>query len=362
MKSAVLRCLSEKGAPHFLRTSHGAWEQDLRRMVMNDTATLSRLFASIESELELVDTLFKERAASGLDMLNSASMHVLGSPGKRLRTALTLLSGKLKHYRLDKLLFLSVAFEMVHLATLIHDDIVDKASTRRGNPTVNALWGDSIAILLGDYYFAKTAGLIADIEDSRIDHLFSDTVATVCEGTILELMSAGQASLSLQSYYEKVSHKTACLIAACCKGGAILSGASEKEIMQMQTYGLNLGIAFQIIDDILDYTEDQSTIGKPAGNDLRQGLVTLPLIYALQECPHNGQHQQVQRVLNEKDHEEQDVREIIDWVVSGNNIAHSRQDAYTYAEQARTALFGFPASSEREIMDELIDFVVQRTR
>jgi geranylgeranyl pyrophosphate synthase len=328
---------------------------------MNDTATLSRLFASIESDLELVDTLFKERAASGLDILNSASMHALASPGKRLRTALTLLSGKLKYSRLDKLLFLSVAFELVHLATLIHDDIVDRASTRRGNPTVNALWGDSIAILLGDYYFAKTAGLIADIEDPRIDHLFSDTVATVCEGTILELMSAGQASLSLQSYYEKVSRKTACLIAACCKGGAILSEASEAEIALMHTYGLNLGIAFQIIDDILDYTQDQSTIGKPAGNDLRQGLVTLPLIYALQERPLNGHHQQVQRLLNEKVHEEREVRAIIDWVISGNNIARSRQDASRYAEQARIALSGFPTSPERAILDELIDFVVQRT-
>src|SRR6516162_10005700 len=176
---------------------------------MNDTATLSRLFTGIQSDLNQVDTTFQERATSGLDILNSASMHALGSPGKRLRTALTLLSGKLNTYRFDKLLPLSVAFEMVHLATLIHDDIVDNALTRRGNPTVNALWGNEIAILLGDYYFAKTAGLIADIEDPRIDHLFSDTVATVCEGTIIEMMTAGQSNLSLHNYYEKISHKTA---------------------------------------------------------------------------------------------------------------------------------------------------------
>ncbi|HEU5227444.1 MAG TPA: polyprenyl synthetase family protein, partial [Ktedonobacteraceae bacterium] len=144
---------------------------------MNTTATLSRLFAGIQADLDLVDATFQERAASGLDILNSASMHALGSPGKRLRTAITLLAGKLSTYRFDKLLPLSVAFEMVHLATLIHDDIVDEASTRRGKPTVNAVWGDKIAILLGDYYFAKTAGLIADINDNRIDHLFSDTVA-----------------------------------------------------------------------------------------------------------------------------------------------------------------------------------------
>lgn len=329
---------------------------------MNDTATLSRLFASIESDLEQVDVIFKERATSGLDILHSASMHALASPGKRLRTALTLLSGKLNHYHLQKLLLLSVAFEMVHLATLIHDDIVDKAATRRGNPTVNALWGDQIAILLGDYYFAKTAGLIADIEDPRIDHLFSDTVATVCEGTILELMTAGQANLSLQNYYEKISRKTACLIAACCKGGAIVSGASAEEIAWMYDYGLNLGIAFQIIDDILDYTEDQSTIGKPAGNDLRQGMVTLPLIYALQEQPQNGHQQRVQGLLNSPDHAEQEIQEVIDWVLGGDNIQRAEKDAHMYAEKAREALYNFPASADRDVLDELIDFVVRRKR
>ena len=251
---------------------------------------------------------------------------------------------------------------MVHLATLIHDDIVDKALTRRGNPTVNALWGDQVAILLGDYYFAKTAGLIADVEDLRIDHLFSDTVATVCEGTILELMTAGQTNLTLQSYYEKISHKTAALIAACCKGGAIVGGASEDEIELLYTYGLNLGIAFQIIDDILDYTEDQSTIGKPAGNDLRQGMVTLPLIYALQEHPQNGHHQLVQKLLTETNHEELEIREVIDWVLAGGNAERALKDAYTFADKAREALYHLPTSADREVLDEVIDFVVRRKR
>src|SRR5215831_2910641 len=189
---------------------------------MNDTATLSQLLTSIQSDLDLVDATFQERATSGLDILNSASMHALGSPGKRLRTAITLLTGKLNNYRFDKLLLLSVAFEMLHLSTLIHDDIIDEAMTRRNNPTVNAIWGEKIAILLGDYYFAKTAGLIADIEDFRIDHLFSDTVAMVCEGTIMEMMSAGRVDLTVDAYYEKTKYKTACLIAACSKGGAIV--------------------------------------------------------------------------------------------------------------------------------------------
>ena len=329
---------------------------------MNDTATLSRLFAGIQPDMDQVDATFEERATSGLDILNSASMHALGSPGKRLRTALTLLSGKMKTYRFDKLLPLSVAYEMVHLATLIHDDIVDNAKTRRGSPTVNALWGDNIAILLGDYYFAKTAGLIADINDNRIDHLFSDTVATVCEGTILEMMTAGRIDLTIESYYEKISHKTACLIAACCKGGAIVSHASDEEIELLTDYGMNLGIAFQIIDDVLDYTEDQTTIGKPAGNDLRQGMVTLPLIYTLQEQPQNGHYQQVYTLLNGASHKDEDINSVVDWVTGGTGVERSLADAQTYADKARTALHHFPASPNREVLDELIDFVILRKR
>ena len=329
---------------------------------MNDTATLSHLFAGIQSDMDQVDATFEERATSGLDILNSASMHALGSPGKRLRTALTLLSGKMKTYHFDKLLPLSVAFEMVHLATLIHDDIVDNAKTRRGNPTVNALWGDNIAILLGDYYFAKTAGLIADINDNRIDHLFSDTVATVCEGTIMEMMTAGRIDLTIKSYYEKISHKTACLIAACCKGGAILSGASNEEIESLTDYGMNLGIAFQIIDDVLDYTEEQTTIGKPAGNDLRQGMVTLPLIYALQGQPQNGYYQRVQSLLNDSAHSDEDINAVVGWVTGGTSVDRSLTDAQMYAEKARAALYHFPASPNRTVLDELIDFVVLRKR
>ena len=327
---------------------------------MNDTATLSRLFSSIQSDLDRVDATFQERATSGLDILNSASMHALGSPGKRLRTALTLLSGKLNTYHFDKLLPLSVAFEMVHLATLLHDDIVDNAMTRRGNPTVNALWGNNIAILLGDYYFAKTAGLIADINDNRIDHLFSDTVATVCEGTIMEIMTAGRVDLTVASYYEKISHKTACLLAACCKGGAIVSEAPQEEVNLLYDYGMNLGIAFQIIDDILDYTEDQTTIGKPAGNDLRQGMVTLPLIYALQAQPLQDNLQQVHTILNGGAHTEEDILPVVAWVVNGPGISQTRADAYTYADRARAALHHFPHSADRDVLDELIDFVITR--
>ena len=329
---------------------------------MNDTATLSQLLTSIQADLDLVDATFQKRATSGLDILNSASMHALGSPGKRLRTALTLLSGKLNTYRFDKLLPLSVAFEMVHLATLIHDDIVDSALTRRGNPTVNALWGNSIAILLGDYYFAKTAGLIADINDNRIDHLFSDTVATVCEGTIMEMMTSRRIDLTVESYYEKTSHKTACLIAACCKGGAIVSEASDQEIEHLYSYGLNLGIAFQIIDDILDYTENQETIGKPAGNDLRQGMVTLPLIYALEEQPKNGHYQEVQNFLNGSTSNEENIQAIVNWVVTGSGVQRSLSDAHLYTNKAREALTYFPPSKDRQILEELIDFVIMRKR
>ena len=327
---------------------------------MKNTATLSRILAGIQSDMDQVDNTFQERAASGLPILKTASMHVLSSPGKRLRTALTLLAGKFNQYRFDKLLLLSVAFEMVHLATLIHDDILDEASTRRGNATVNAVWGDKIALLLGDYYFAKTAGLIADIEDPRIDHLFSDTVTMVCEGTIMEMITAGRIDLTVEAYYDKIQRKTACLIAACSKGGAIVSRASNEEIELLHTYGMNLGMAFQIIDDILDYTQDQSTLGKPAGNDLRQGMITLPLIYALQSSSANGHKQQVQTLLNSQEKNEQDILDVLNWVTHSDSIKQALVDAHSYADKARDAIHHFPLSPDRDLLDNLIDFVIER--
>jgi heptaprenyl diphosphate synthase len=329
---------------------------------MDHTTTLSRLFVGIQDDLDQVDALFQERSTSGLDILNSASMHVLGAQGKRFRTALTLLSGKLHTYRFEKLLPLSVAFEMVHLATLIHDDIVDEAKTRRGLPTVNTLWGDKIALLLGDYFFAKTAGLIADVRDHRIDQLFSDTVATVCEGTILEMMTAGRIDLTPDTYYEKIRHKTACLIAACSKGGAVVSNASDEEIGLLYEYGINLGTTFQIIDDILDYTKDESTIGKPAGNDLRQGMVTLPLIYALHEHPQNGHYQQVHDLLISTTRKEDDIQAVVAWVNSGYGIQRALTDAHIYSHKAKEALYHFPPSPDRAVLDELVDFVIARNR
>ena len=328
---------------------------------MSDTATLSRLFATIEPDLEVVDSEFQRRASSGLDIMNAAADHATSSPGKRLRTALTLLSGKLFTYNFAKLLPLSIAFEMTHLATLVHDDIIDHADTRRGLPTVNARYGEQVAILLGDYLFAKTAGLIADVEDFRIDRLFSDTVATVCEGTIIELLSARRMDVSVEHYLERVNRKTACLISACCKGGATVGGASDAQIALMSDYGLNLGIAFQIIDDVLDYTGSEAVIGKPAGNDIRQGLVTLPLIYALRN-EHNGRLDQVQRLLRSEQPSDDDVAAVVRWVNATGAITESLALASQYAARARALLSELNDSEDRQTLIELIDFVLARTR
>ena len=176
----------------------------------------------------------------------------------------------------------------------------------------------------------------------------------------MEMMTAGRVDLSIETYYEKIKHKTACLIAACSKGGAIVSQASDEAITRLHDYGMHLGIAFQIIDDILDYTEDQTTIGKPAGNDLRQGMVTLPLIYALQDQSQNGYHQQVQSLLSESIRDEAAIKEVVDWVTRGYGIQQAFQDADLHAQKARAALYYFPASPDRDVLDELIDFVVER--
>jgi heptaprenyl diphosphate synthase len=328
---------------------------------MSDTATLNRLFGSIEADLRLVDRAFEEATATDMDMLASAVVHVLGSQGKRLRMALALLTGKLIDYRFDKLLPMSVALEMVHLATLVHDDVVDAAQTRRGLPTVNALFGNNIAILLGDYLFAKTAGLVAQVEDFRIDRLFSETVARVCEGTIMEMLSVRKVDLSVPNYIDRVGRKTAVLMSACCKGGAIVAGGTDAQIALMERYGMNLGIAFQVIDDVLDYTGTEVSIGKPAGNDLRQGLMTLPLIYALQ-VDQDGRLDQVRQLMRQEEPDEDILKDVIAWVNTGSGGDEALDLARHYAARARAALAEFDPSPERTVLEELIEFVLARSR
>jgi heptaprenyl diphosphate synthase len=328
---------------------------------MSNTATLSRLFAGIEPEMEAVDQLFRERAASSIPQLNDASIHILGSQGKKLRTALTLRSGRLVGYNRDKLITLSAGFEMVHLASLVHDDIIDRALARRSLPTVNARFGNDIAILLGDYYFAKTAGLIADVEDSRVDRLFSDTVSQLVEGAILELLDAHHMDLSFDRYLDRISHKTAFLIGSCCKGGALVCGAADDAVERMRQFGHSLGMAFQIIDDVLDYCGTEAVIGKPAGNDLRQGMVTLPLIYALQSDG-NGHLAQVRSIVEDPGQHTDLVPQLVAWVNSSSGIDRAVQDAMQFAQQARDILQSFPASTDRDILQETIEFVVQRER
>src|SRR5579871_5308971 len=318
---------------------------------MSDTATLSRLFSSIEPDMEAVNAAFEASATSDLPMLNSAVVHAVNSPGKKLRTALTLLSGKMLDYRFDRLLPLSVALEMVHLATLVHDDIVDNATTRRGLPTVNARYGTNIAILLGDYLFAKTAGLVADVEDFRVDKLFSETVARICEGSIIEMLSAHHLDLSIDAYLERISRKTACLMAACCKGGAYIGGGTDAQVALLEQYGQNLGMAFQIIDDVLDYSGSLATVGKPVGNDLRQGLVTLPLIYALQG-EHNGHSDEIRRLLTSKEVDNDHLSAIVHWVAQGPGVQAARDEAQRFAELARKKLRQFPPGPDRDLLDE----------
>ncbi|HEY1390780.1 MAG TPA: polyprenyl synthetase family protein, partial [Ktedonobacterales bacterium] len=244
---------------------------------------------------------------------------------------------------------------------LVHDDIIDHAMTRRGLPTVNARYGNGVAILLGDYLFARTAGLIADVEDFRVDRLFSETVASVCEGTILELLTARQASVSVENYIDRISRKTACLMSACCKGGAIVGDGSEAQIALLGQFGLDLGIAFQIIDDVLDYIGTEESIGKPAGNDLRQGLVTLPLIYALRQ-QQNGHTERVGQMLGEETISDDEVRDIVAWVAASPAIEEAMEMARQYSSRARAMLLEFPDSPERDVLEQLVDFVVDRSR
>ncbi|MBI3741230.1 MAG: polyprenyl synthetase family protein [Chloroflexi bacterium] len=213
------------------------------------------------------------------DPLANVLASLMQSGGKRIRPALAILSSKFYPADADKVVTLAVAVELVHAATLIHDDLIDKSAKRRGSPTINSRWSATATVLAGDYLLARAAEIAASIENFRLMRIFAQTLMKICVGEIRQDFGGAQWPPDQQEYFDHIDSKTATLFSACTEGGAILSGASEPEIDALKKYGHDLGMAFQIADDLLDFTADESKLGKPVGSDLRQGTFTLPVFF-----------------------------------------------------------------------------------
>lgn len=270
--------------------------------------------------------------------------------GKRIRPTIALLVGRLVGADADKLMALAASVETLHAATLIHDDLIDQSFVRRGHPTLNASLSAETTVLAGDYLFARSAAFAAQTGSPRVVKIFAECLMTICGGELGQL--TGRRSIpSREQYLKRIYSKTAALFAAAAEGAAVLGHRSEAEVSALRQYGSDLGLAFQIVDDILDFTADETTLGKPVGSDIRQGTVTLPALYAAQAgAP-------VERAISG---DKAAVEAVIQMVRGSEAVALARAEAQQYAGSAVTALAWFPQSETRETLEALADFTVSR--
>lgn len=300
----------------------------------------------------------REGAAAHYEQLGTVLDYLLSSGGKRLRPALVLMIARFGTANHDKAIALAAAVEMLHTATLVHDDVVDNALVRRGNPTLNATWPHGATVLMGDYLFAKAANLAAQTEHVRIISIFSDTLMVICSGELEQIFSRVGGVPTLDEYHRRIYAKTASLFAAGAETGAILGGLPESQVQALRDYGHYLGMAFQIIDDVLDFTGDQVNLGKPVANDLRHGIVTLPAILFLEKRPGS---QALQRIVDQETLEDSEVLALVEEIRASGAVEAAVDEARQFTARACEALSLLPDSQYRRAMHDLAQFVVDRS-
>ncbi len=315
------------------------------------------MLAPIADELLEFERRLHECVQNDLGPMAEAMEHIVNAGGKRLRPALVILSTHLGEPERDHVHALAMGLEFIHTATLVHDDLIDNAETRRGLATIHAILGVNPAIIVGDYYFARGANLTASIGLPRIDEVVSATVMTICMGELLQMISKRDYFQTVEAYDAKIERKTAALLRACTYCGALVGHLDEQRQEAMSRYGSLLGMAFQMADDVLDYVATEEQVGKPTGADLKQGTVTLPLMYALED-PEVGS--QLRAVLAREKLEDADFAEVVSLVRGSTGVERSERRAHEFADRARAELSVFPPSTTRSTMESLCDYVVER--
>jgi heptaprenyl diphosphate synthase/octaprenyl-diphosphate synthase len=317
--------------------------------------TTTSLFAPVHDDLIRVDRMIMDLDRVGLPGLEQMLEHVLGAPGKRVRPALTLLAGAFHRYDLELLLPMAAAVEVLHTATLVHDDTVDRAETRRGHATLNSIWNGGLAVLAGDYLFANSADMVASTGNVRVMRLFAQTLMTLTMGELGQIFAAFDADQSREDYYGRIARKTAALFSMATESGAVLSGAPEPHIQALRQYGWDLGVAFQIVDDIFDFTASSEEIGKPVGGDLRSGTLTLPALLINERYPERNM---IRRYFEDKD--EALLQEIVQLSRTPEIVAAAYGVAREFGDKAINAIRNLPEGEPKRCLVELTDYVLSR--
>lgn len=320
------------------------------------TTDVRSSFDLIAGDLPLVEAMMQEVAQVEFDWLAVLVKHVLGQPGKRLRPAVNLLAGKLFDYNLPQLVPMAASVELLHTATLIHDDTLDKAALRRGLSTVHTVWDANTAVLFGDYLFAASAEMVARTAHVRAMREFAETLGVICSGELSQHFRAYDWRVNEDEYYLRIGRKTASLFALATASGAYLSGADEAQVQALRGYGYKLGMAFQIADDVLDISSDEQTLGKPAGGDLLQGTVTLPAIRFIEGA---GDANAVRRFL-ESGRNREDLPLVLEAIRASDACAQAMLVAHRYINEALAELGRLPANPARDALRQLAETSLDR--
>ena len=322
-------------------------------------ATLDRLTALLRLDLDRVNALIIERMQSPVALIPQLAGHIIAAGGKRLRPMLTLATARMCGYRGNRHVALAAAVEFIHTATLLHDDVVDASDLRRGLATANAVWGNKSSVLVGDFLFSRAFQLMVEDGSLKVLDILSSASAVIAEGEVLQLVTSNDLETTEQAYLDVISAKTAQLFAAASRIGAILGERPAAEEEALEAYGRNLGIAFQLVDDMLDYSARQIELGKTVGDDFREGKITLPVVLALRATG-EAERSYWHRTLEELDQREGDLEHAIELMMRHGTLLATLERARHYGEAARRALQPFRDGPEKRALDEAIDFCLAR--
>lgn len=325
------------------------------------TVRAERLVELIAPKLQLVEEELRRNFQSHITTIQDVGEHIMGGGGKRLRPALLLLVSQMLRYEGVRDVIYGAVTEFIHTATLVHDDIIDEADVRRGRTSINYRWGNNLTVLVGDYLYTHSMNMALAEGNLDILRLLSSVTIRMIEGEILGLEQNGRTDLTIDDYFDIVGRKTALLFGACCRIPGYLVDASEATATALWDYGYNLGVCFQLIDDLLDFTSSTEVLGKPALSDLKEGKLTLPLLLIWPRAA-EAERQLIIRIATERSFDRADPHDIVDIVNRYNGLDRTREIARDYASRARIALQPFLPSPSKDALEMALDFVLERDR
>jgi octaprenyl-diphosphate synthase len=323
--------------------------------------TLAQMFEPIRDDLREVEREFTRHVQSQVALIPTIGNYIQDGGGKRIRPAVLLMAARMAGYSGPRAVLYAAVIEFIHTATLVHDDIIDESEIRRGRDAVHTRWGNHVTVLFGDFLYLKSMSLALTEDNLEIIRLLCDVTLRIVEGEIYQLTKNGVVNLTEEEHFEIVRRKTAYLFAGSARIGAMLGPTSSGQQEALWEYGLNIGMAFQIVDDLLDFTGEEVTLGKPVGGDLREGKMTLPVIHLLTRGGARAEAL-IRQAVVDRSLTIEDWREIRSLLAQSRSIDHAQRAAADYVERAKKALCAFPPSPERDALMFLPDYVISRDR